>query len=125
MRPEHSGPAEAHYDGAEAARYAGSARMATTQRHLAERALHLLAIPPGRLLLDIGCGSGYSGSVLERDGHTWIGVDVSTEMLRAARAPRRPRDVVGMDVGRRLNFRRAMFDGAVRRLRRSPEPCVT
>ncbi len=113
MRPERSGPAEAVYSGAEAARYSGSARMATTQRHLAERALHLLALPPGRLLLDIGCGSGYSGAALEREGHAWIGVDISTEMLRAARAANRPRDLLAMDVGQRLAFRRGMFDGAV------------
>ena len=109
MRPEHTAPADAFYNKGETTKYAGSSRMATTQRHLAERCLHHLAIPPGRLVLDIGCGSGYSGSVLERNGHTWIGLDVSTEMLRAARAPHRRRDVVEMDIGSRLNCRRYVW----------------
>ena len=47
------------------------------------RALELLAIPIGesQLILDIGCGSGLSGQVLEEEGHTWVGVDISLDML--------------------------------------------
>ena len=54
----------------------------------ADRALQLLALPAGApaLLLDVGCGTGYSGGLLERAGHAWVGVDLSELMLRAARA---------------------------------------
>jgi len=50
---------------------------------LAQRAYDLLELPKDahRLLLDIGCGSGLSGEVLEQNGHNWIGVDISRAML--------------------------------------------
>lgn len=100
MRPERQKHAEAFYNSGEAARYEANARMGITQRHLAARALHLLALPTGSrsLLLDIGCGTGYSGQPLEKAGHGWIGVDISLHMLGSARAPHRPRDVIGADV---------------------------
>lgn len=47
------------------------------------RALELLNLPSGQscLLLDIGCGSGLSGEILEEEGHVWVGVDISPSML--------------------------------------------
>ena len=36
------------------------------------------------VLMDIGCGSGISGSLLSQHGHTWIGCDVSPDMLHLA-----------------------------------------
>ena len=50
---------------------------------MTERALELLNIPDGEslLILDIGCGSGLSGSILAEEGHTWVGVDISRDML--------------------------------------------
>lgn len=33
------------------------------------------------MLLDIGCGSGLSGEVIESEGHFWCGVDISGHML--------------------------------------------
>jgi SAM-dependent methyltransferase len=33
------------------------------------------------LILDIGCGSGLSGEILEDEGHIWCGVDISGHML--------------------------------------------
>ena len=84
----------------EAAKYDASARMATTQRHLADRALQLLDLPAGpALLLDVGCGTGYSGRPLERAGHTWVGTDVSESMLRAARAAKPASQVLVADAG--------------------------
>ena len=50
---------------------------------MTERALQLLALPEGEsaYVLDIGCGSGLSGELLEEDGHVWVGVDVAPSML--------------------------------------------
>ena len=50
---------------------------------MSERAVELLLLPEDEpcFLLDIGCGSGLSGSVLEDQGHFWVGMDISTAML--------------------------------------------
>lgn len=50
---------------------------------MTERCLELLLLPEDSscLLLDIGCGSGLSGSVVEENGHMWIGLDISPDML--------------------------------------------
>ena len=47
------------------------------------RALELLNLPEGepKFLLDIGCGSGLSGEILDEEGHYWVGVDVAPSML--------------------------------------------
>ena len=115
-RPERQAPAESFYSASEAAQYDSNPRMAATQRHLADRALQLLALPAGApaLLLDVGCGTGYSGGPLERAGHAWVGVDLSELMLRAARARgRRVHDVLCADMGDGLCFRKHSFDGAI------------
>lgn len=53
------------------------------QVQMTERAIELLMLPEDEpcFILDIGCGSGLSGSVLEDQGHFWIGMDISTSML--------------------------------------------
>lgn len=47
------------------------------------RALELLNLPAEEpaFLLDIGCGSGLSGEILDEQGHIWVGVDVAPSML--------------------------------------------
>lgn len=47
------------------------------------RALELLNLPEdtSAMLLDIGCGSGLSGEILDEEGHVWIGVDIAPSML--------------------------------------------
>lgn len=90
--------------------------MAQTQRHLADRALQLLQLPAGvpALLLDCGCGTGYSGRALERGGNTWFGVDLSEHMLRAARTARpKHSHLIAADIGQGLGFRKGIFDGAI------------
>ena len=49
------------------------------------RALELLNLPPGEpaFLLDIGCGSGLSGEILDEEGYVWAGVDIAPSMLGA------------------------------------------
>jgi 18S rRNA (guanine1575-N7)-methyltransferase len=50
---------------------------------MTERAIELLALPEGQscYILDLGCGSGLSGSVLTDQGHYWVGLDISPAML--------------------------------------------
>lgn len=49
---------------------------------MTDRALELLNLPPGpAMLLDIGCGSGLSGEILDEEGHVWVGVDIAPSML--------------------------------------------
>lgn len=56
--------------------------MIEIQVSMSERAVELLALPDHPcLLLDLGCGSGLSGSVLEEQGHIWVGIDISQAML--------------------------------------------
>jgi 18S rRNA (guanine1575-N7)-methyltransferase len=60
---------------------------------MAERCLELLALPASSsdpslpqpsLLLDIGCGSGLSGEIIDEAGHQWVGCDISASMLGAS-----------------------------------------
>ena len=62
--------------------------MVNVQREITLRAIELLLLPPDRgasFILDIGCGSGLSGQVLEEQGHVWVGCDVSRDMLQVAK----------------------------------------
>ena len=83
---------------------------------MAYRALELLALPQDQscLLLDIGCGSGLSGEVLEEEGHTWIGVDISQSMLDVAAEKELEGDLFLQDIGQGFGFRPGVFDGAFR-----------
>ena len=119
-RPEHTAAAERFYSKGEAARYDDSARMQATQRSLADRALQLLDLPPRipQLLLDAGCGTGYSGRPLEKAGHSWIGTDISMNMLHNAVASSSGRrsgkaKVVSGDLGAGFAFRGDLFDGCI------------
>lgn len=57
--------------------------MINIQLEMAERCMELLMLPQDQscLLLDLGCGSGLSGSVAEESGHIWFGMDISESML--------------------------------------------
>ncbi|XP_024884799.1 probable 18S rRNA (guanine-N(7))-methyltransferase [Temnothorax curvispinosus] len=82
---------------------------------MCERAIELLVLPEDQscLLLDIGCGSGLSGSVLEDQGHIWIGVDISSAMLDVAVERELDGDLILGDIGQGLPFKAGTFDGAV------------
>ena len=115
-RPEHSGPAEYFYSEAEAKKYAQSSRMIEIQSHISARALELLSLPTTHpsLLLDVGCGTGLSGAVVQRMGHQWVGCDISRNMLdNAASRFERGCDVLENDMGHGLPFRPGVFDGAI------------
>lgn len=85
-RPELTGHASNFYNEKEARKYNSSSRMINVQREITLRAIELLLLPPDEtsLVLDIGCGSGLSGQVLEEQGHVWVGCDVSGDMLQVA-----------------------------------------
>lgn len=85
-RPELTGHASNFYNEKEARKYDSSSRMIGVQREITERAIELLRLPKDKpcFILDIGCGSGLSGKVLEEQGHVWLGCDVSRDMLNVA-----------------------------------------
>jgi len=85
-RPELTGHASLFYNQKEARKYNSSSRMIGVQREITDRAIELLRLDPNApaLVLDVGCGSGLSGQVLEEKGHVWLGCDVSRDMLDVA-----------------------------------------
>lgn len=85
-RPELTGHASTYYNNKQARKYDSSSRIIGVQREITERAIELLRLPSDKpsYVLDVGCGSGLSGEVLERNGHVWIGCDVSRDMLTVA-----------------------------------------
>mmetsp|Transcript_6862 Transcript_6862/g.7893 ORF Transcript_6862/g.7893 Transcript_6862/m.7893 type:complete len:293 (+) Transcript_6862:138-1016(+) len=120
-RPEHTASAEIFYNQAEARKYARSTRMQQIQSVISERAIELLNLPEDSgpaLLLDIGCGCGMSGDVVEKQGHTWIGMDISKDMLEVAQEgivseEESNGDVILSDMGQGVGFRGGSFDGAI------------
>eukprot|EP00708_Paratrimastix_pyriformis_P005223 GAFH01004221.1.p1 GENE.GAFH01004221.1~~GAFH01004221.1.p1 ORF type:complete len:262 (+),score=61.69 GAFH01004221.1:84-788(+) len=65
------------------------------------------------MILDIGCGSGLSGTVLDDDGHFWVGCDISRSMLNVAEDRDVGGDLLQNDIGEGLPFRPSSFDGAI------------
>ncbi|KAJ1673754.1 18S rRNA (guanine1575-N7)-methyltransferase [Spiromyces aspiralis] len=79
------------------------------------RAVELLCIPDGEThyLLDLGCGSGLSGEILDEDGHVWVGLDIAPAMLNIAVEKDVEGDLFLQDIGDGLGFRPGTFDGAI------------
>ena len=87
---------------------------------MTERAIELLCLPDDTscFVLDLGCGSGLSGQVLEEAGHSWIGVDISEAMLDVAVERKQDEDISSCDflmgdLGQGLPFKAGSFDGAI------------
>nr|QBH74332.1 hypothetical protein [Encarsia formosa] len=114
-RPEHLAPPELYYNDEEAKKYTFNSRIMDIQVQMTERALELLALPEDRqcMLLDIGCGSGLSGSVLEENGHIWVGMDISASMLKIAVDREVSGDLILSDMGHGVPFKAGTFDGAI------------
>ncbi|KAL0275866.1 UNVERIFIED_CONTAM: hypothetical protein PYX00_003590 [Menopon gallinae] len=114
-RPEHQAPPEVFYNEDEARKYTQNSRMIDIQVSMSERAIELLALPEDEpcLLLDLGCGSGLSGSVLEEQGHIWVGLDISKAMLDVAQEREVEGDLILNDLGQGVPFRAGSFDGAI------------
>lgn len=79
------------------------------------RALELLSLPSDQpaLLLDIGCGSGLSGEILDEEGYNWVGVDIAPSMLEVALEREVEGDLFLQDIGQGFGFRPGSFDGAI------------
>lgn len=79
------------------------------------RALELLNMPQSQpaFLLDIGCGSGLSGEILDEEGYTWAGVDIAPSMLQVALEREVDGDLFLQDIGQGFGFRPGSFDGAI------------
>uniref|UniRef100_A0A182VY18 18S rRNA (guanine-N(7))-methyltransferase n=1 Tax=Anopheles minimus TaxID=112268 RepID=A0A182VY18_9DIPT len=116
-RPEHIAPPEIFYGEDEAKKYTNNTRIIDIQVQMCERAIELLALDPDddspQLILDIGCGSGLSGSVLEDQGHLWVGIDISNHMLDVAIDREVEGDLLLGDMGQGMPFKAGTFDGAV------------
>jgi len=113
-RPEHTAPPEVFYNEEEAKKYTSNTRMIEIQSRMCERALELLNLPEEPcLLLDVGCGSGLSGSVISEHGHMWIGMDISQAMLNVATEQEVEGDVLLSDMGCGVPLRPGTIDGVV------------
>ncbi|XP_077283115.1 18S rRNA (guanine-N(7))-methyltransferase isoform X2 [Arctopsyche grandis] len=114
-RPEHSAPPEIFYNEQEARKYTQNSRMIDIQCSMADRCIELLVLPENTscYLLDIGCGSGLSGSVLEDQGHTWVGFDISPAMLCVALERETKGGLILSDMGQGVPFKAGSFDGAI------------
>lgn len=95
--------------------FAYSSRITSIQAEMAYRALELLNLSEGpKYLLDIGCGSGLSGEILEEEGHIWVGLDISSAMLDVANEREVEGDLFLQDAGQGVGFRPGVFDGCIR-----------
>jgi 18S rRNA (guanine1575-N7)-methyltransferase len=113
-RPEQVAPAEYFYDSTEAEKYTSNTRIIEVQAHMSQRAIDLLQLPePGSLILDLGCGSGLSGSELSDQGHFWVGLDISPSMLEVALDREAEGDLLLSDIGQGFNFQAGVFDGCI------------
>lgn len=82
---------------------------------MAGRAVELLNLPKGYsgYILDVGCGSGLSGEVLDEEGHIWVGFDISPAMLEVALDQEATGDLFLQDAGQGIAFRPGTFDGCI------------
>ncbi|GJE95155.1 S-adenosyl-L-methionine-dependent methyltransferase [Phanerochaete sordida] len=114
-RPELVAPPEIYYGDSEARKYTNNTRVQNIQADMTYRALELLNLPPDEpaFLLDIGCGSGLSGEILDEQGYTWVGCDIAPSMLEVALEREVEGDLFLQDIGQGFGFRPGSFDGAI------------
>ena len=77
------------------------------------RALELLNLPQDEpaFLLDIGCGSGLSGEILDEAGYLWAGVDIAPSMLGESVWPSLPLFRYFLNGGFNLGCQRLRLNG--------------
>ncbi|KAI0093675.1 S-adenosyl-L-methionine-dependent methyltransferase [Irpex rosettiformis] len=114
-RPELVAPPEIYYGDIEAKKYTNNTRVQQIQADMTYRALELLNLPQDEpaFLLDIGCGSGLSGEILDEEGYNWVGVDIAPSMLEVALEREVEGDLFLHDIGQGFGFRPGSFDGAI------------
>ncbi|KAF9265547.1 S-adenosyl-L-methionine-dependent methyltransferase [Marasmius fiardii PR-910] len=114
-RPELQAPPEIYYGDTEAKKYTKNTRNQQIQADMTYRAIELLNLPPDKpaFLLDIGCGSGLSGEILDEEGYIWAGVDIAPSMLEVALEREVEGDLFLQDIGQGFGFRPGTFDGAI------------
>lgn len=114
LLPEFTKPAELYYDEDESRKYSQGSRNIKIQAEMTSRAVELLCIDEeAPLILDIGCGSGLSGRVLTEKRYSWIGMDISPEMLKIAAETPSKGDLLCCDAGKPFPFKEGAFDYAV------------
>ena len=78
---------------------------------MSQRAIELLNLGGGsHLILDIGCGSGLSGDELSAEGHMWVGLDISRDMMEVAGQRGVEGDMMQLDMGQGFKFRPGKFE---------------
>ncbi|EOB11747.1 methyltransferase [Nosema bombycis CQ1] len=102
--PELEAPAEIYYDNENAFKYDTNTSLQTIQREITLKCIDLLEIKERGFVLDIGCGSGISGSVLSELNLPWIGVDISDDMLKLCKEKEEALEICKMDIGEGLQF---------------------
>ncbi|KAL9127009.1 MAG: hypothetical protein Q9217_004044 [Psora testacea] len=118
-RPEDTLPPDLFYNDAESRKYTTSSRILSIQAEMTHRALSLLCLTSPSLILDVGCGSGLSGSILssvapsEGGPHIWVGMDISASMLDIALQRDVEGDLLLSDIGQGVPFRAGTFDAAI------------
>ncbi|KAA8897204.1 S-adenosyl-L-methionine-dependent methyltransferase [Sphaerosporella brunnea] len=112
-RPEDTLPPDLFYNDSEAQKYTTSSRIQSIQASMTQRCLELLQLPGPSFILDIGCGSGLSGEILDEAGHVWVGMDISASMLAVAIDRDTTGDLLLADMGQGVPFRAGTFDAAV------------
>lgn len=89
IAPEHAcHGGEIYYNESESIRYTECEQTVRIQRDLTLECLKLLgplAAGMGDIVINLGCGSGLCGDVLSERGISWIGADISENMLELAR----------------------------------------
>ncbi|KAK0483734.1 methyltransferase [Armillaria novae-zelandiae] len=115
-RPELQAPPEIYYGDVEAKKYTKNTRNQQIQADMTYRALELMNLSSDEpaMLLDIGCGSGLSGEILDEEGYIWTGVDIAPSMLEVALEREVEGDLFLQDIGQGFGFRPGSFDGAIR-----------
>ena len=118
-RPEDALSPDIYYNAATSHKYTSSSRILQVQSLMTHRALALLDLKCPSLVLDVGCGSGLSGEIISsvppREGgpHTWVGMDISADMLNVALERNVEGDLLYGDVGQGIPFRPGTFDAAI------------
>jgi 18S rRNA (guanine1575-N7)-methyltransferase len=116
---QRNSPPDLYYNDPTSKKYTSNSRIQTIQASMTHRALSLLNLTRPSFILDIGSGSGLSGTILsnvvpEQGGpHIWVGMDISASMLAVALEREVEGDMFLADAGQGIPFRPGTFDAAI------------